>query len=402
MSGEGGGLSSAALVRALGVVVGEELEAPYEVLIALRQQPQLAATIYSAWREEGMALNPALAWELEVQTERNAFYRDLQRRLQRLHPSAVPMKGLEVADLYPPGLVRYMNDLDYLVDEPTLWRIARMLMDEDWRLHTASFLRIDGDLHLVLSLWFPQRDPWALPHFVELTTFAAFGDLAGVAPRVALPATCGRPAVKNLVMLLYERLEQPYRARDLVDGTVEFQAADEATLATLWLVVDELALWPECLELLDLLAAAGLPGPSPPPRRMRRRLSTRAGRLSTRAARFRRPVDGALQHLQHHLIKDRLGRFERRIWSVAQHRVPVGRALDAGLVAFGLPLDDQVATGAGDRGVGRPGPPGDGIAVLRQEGDAVWALTPVGQFLLVPGEEVLEESVRSPGGDGAV
>jgi hypothetical protein len=51
--------------------------------------------------------------------------------------------------------------------------------------------------------------------------------------------------------------------------------------------------------------------------------------------------------------------------------------------------------------VGRPGPQGDGIALLRQEGDAVWALTPVGQFLLVPGEEVLEESVRSPGGDGA-
>jgi hypothetical protein len=372
-------LGVATLEAVLGSVCGEELTEPWEVVWLLRhRESSFAPTVYSAWQQAGRELGPGLRYDLDLQRGRLDRYRELAEKLRAAAPGAIPMKGLDVADRYPPGLLRYMNDLDYWVaDEAELWHAAATMSSWGWEIWQATFGQ-DGDrLRVLVSLRHPHEDPYTQPYGVELTNYLSLGDLGGVAPLLDLPVGWRRPVLQNLVMLLLERFEQPYRARDLVDAAVLLDGLDAATLRTLWSALDRLRLWPEYAELAGRMAGTPLP-PAPRPRWLpAATAAARARRGAGAAGTFRRPADGALRHLQRRLLYRGLRRPERWAWSAVQGRLPAARALRAGMPLFGLPVEGGRATG--DR------------AALGRHGKAVWADTPVGRFLLAPGDVLTED-----------
>ncbi|GAA3816984.1 hypothetical protein GCM10022226_42060 [Sphaerisporangium flaviroseum] len=383
-------LTSGHLEDVLATVTGQEMETPGELLyVTRREQPSFLATLLSAWDRDGRDLGPALSHELGQQRTRMDFYRDLRERLGAAWENPVAFKGLEVAGRYPPPLLRYMNDLDYWVpEEERLWRIVSWLRDDGWSVHSATFLRFEEDLHFIVSLRRLPDDPYALPYGVELGTLALLGDRVGVPARRDLPEACADPIAKNLVALLFERFEQPYRARDLVDAAVLLGDAPLPALKACALAVHELALWPEYAELASLLEATG---PAVPALPGDLRLLTRAGQARRRvraASGLRRPLNLALTSLQNRMMDGGSGALARRVWGLAERRLDTRAALDAGLLLFALPVE-------GDHHAER--------ATLRERGGTLWADTPVGGFVLVHGEEVDEsalEGARATGGIG--
>lgn len=372
-------LDAAALTRVLGLCAGERPGGPEETVLLLRQsQPSFAPTMYSAWRSAGWELNPALQYELDVQRRRVQRYRQVAADLAVAEPSIVAVKGLEVADHYPPGWVRYMNDLDYITDEPVLWRVVGALVETGWEVDTGTFSLVDGQLQIMVSLRQQHEDPYSLPYGVEVLNYVALGDLAGVPALRALPAECRVPTVKNLLMLLFERFEQRYRARDVVDAAVLCDAASADHRVALHRTVHRLGLWPEYAELGRLLAAAELgPRLSLPPRNAV--LASRINRSTRLFARLRRPLEAAAAHLQRRMIFDSMLAPERWMWATAQARLPASRALRTGLLCFGLPVDD--------------GHPGLHTARIRERGDITWVDTPVCRFLLTAGDEVEQSTL---------
>lgn len=372
-------LSARALMRVLAVSCGTEPEGPEEaVLMVHREQPSFAPTLYAAWRNEGAELNPAMRYELDVQVARIRWYRELAAKLAQQVPGLVPLKGLEVADQYPDDSVRYMNDLDYHCDEARLWRVVAGLLEDGWDLHTGTFSIFDGTLHTLMCLRLPHEDPYSLPYGVEVTSYVTMGDLAGVPPVLRLPARWRDPVLKNLLMLLFERFEQRYRARDLVDAGLLLQALRRHR--DLWHELDRLGLWPEYAELAGLLARTELVTLPSPPRPLALSLAgSRALRAGHRLAGLSRPADAAVRHLQQRLVFNRLTRGERALWAAAERRMPVGRALRAGLLCFGLPVP----------GV-HPDVP---AATIRQRGGLTFIDTPVARFLLTAGDDVDQESL---------
>jgi hypothetical protein len=374
-------LTADALTRVLAVCCGAEPEGPEEaVLMVRREQPSIAATLYAAWRNEGSPLNVALRYELDVQAQRIHRYRALAADLAVRVPGVVPLKGLEVADLYPADSLRYMNDLDYACDdEPQLWWLVAELVDDGWDLHTATFWRLGGVVHMLVSLRMPHEDRYCLPYGVEVASYVTMGDLAGVRPVIELPPAWRDPMVKNLLMLLFERFEQPYRARDLVDAALLLERQRDYPL--LWDEIDRIGLWPEYTELTALLARTELVEIPSPDRPIALALArSRARRAGRRMAGLRRPAGAVVQHLQQRLVFSRQSRLERLLWSAAERRLPPDRALRSGLLCFGLPLPDVR--------------PDVSRATVRQRDGLVFVDTPVGRFLLTAGDDVEEEAVR--------
>jgi hypothetical protein len=376
-----------ALTRVLAVCCGAEPEGPEEAVLMVRQaQPSFAPTLYAAWRNEGSSLNPALRDELEVQVARIRRYRALAADLAGRVPGLVPLKGLEVVDHYPADSTRYMNDLDYAAgDEPRLWRLVDELVGDGWDLHTATFSIFDGRLHMLVCLRRPHEDPYCLPYGVEITSYVTMGNLAGVAPVVELPRQWRDPTVKNLLMLLFERFEQPYRARDLVDAALLLEALD--SYSALWHEIDRIGLWPEYTELIGLLARAELfAGPRHARPRALSVAGSRVRRAGRRLAGLRRPADAAVRHLQQRLVFDHLSRPERLLWAAAERRLSADRALRAGLLCFGLPVPGMRPDVAG--------------ATVRQRDGLTFVDTPAGRFLLTAGDDVDQDAVDLLAADG--
>ncbi|MFY1653073.1 hypothetical protein ACN27J_19550 [Solwaraspora sp. WMMB762] len=378
-------LSADDVLNALSVCCGEPLEDPAEAVAALRQgQPSLTATLYSAWAADGVTLDPGIAYDLELATSRVTFYRTVAAELAARVSDLTPIKGLEVADRYPAGLGRTMNDLDYVAGtEAALWRAAGLLIDDGWDLHTGTFACFGDRLHMMVSLRRPHESRFVLPYGVEIATWWSLGDLAGVPPLTAMPQPWRAPAVKNTLMLLFERFEQRFRARDLIDASLLVASASEDELITLTRALTALGLWPEYAELAALVARTSLPPLPPPPRR--NQLDTRARRAIRSAAVLRRPLTGMARHLQRRNIKGASARIEQRSWAAAAERLSAGASVRAGVLAFGLPLDGA--------------PRGDApTATLHERDRLAWVDTPVGRFLLTIGDEVDEDTVAELSG----
>jgi hypothetical protein len=343
-------------------------------------QPAFAATLFSAWQAEGIQLSPALRYELDVARARVEYYRSVSGRLMSGVHGLATIKGLEVAALYPAGFVRYMNDLDFIASsEADLWQAVSLLVRDGWDLDTATFSYLGGALQLMVSLRRPHEDRYEDPYGIELATYYTLGNQGGIPPILRLPGEWRIPAIKNTLMLLHERYEQPFRLRDLVDAALLHDALRDAELDVLHDAVVTLGLAVEYSELVRLVGSAGL---GPLARLPGGRLTTarvRARRLSRGASFLARPVVGTGRHLQRRVMTRQPGRGEGIVWAAVQRRLPVPTAVTAGLLAFGLPLDGprpQVST-----------------AVLYRRGQLAWADTPAGRFLLTIGDEVSQQAV---------
>lgn len=374
-------LSAETLLNVLGAVSGQDVADRAEsVALVRRVQPNFAPTLYSAWQAEGDQLNPGLRHELDAAAARIAFYRGVAAELTRRVPGLTPIKGLEVAALYPDGFVRTMNDLDYVAStQREVWLAVAALTEDGWDIDTATFSQFDGELQIMVSMRRQHEDQYQLPYGVEIATYFALGDLGGIAPLATLAAQWRLPAIKNLLMLLHERFEQPYRARDLVDAALLCAALAPDQVATMHQAVAALELSTEYAELAGLVERCGLDPlpalrtwPSSP-------YVTRARRLARSLGLFARPVIGGARHLQRRNIAGTQGLVERRLSEVVWPRVPVLDGIRGGLLAFGLPLEG-------------PAPAVESARLCSRDGLA-WVDTPVARFLLTIGDDVTQSAV---------
>lgn len=383
------GLTVDNLLAAVAVVAGETASRPADIAdLVHRAEPPLAPTLFSAWETEGVELTPAWRGELDTARRRLEFYRVARERIRAKVPGLTTVKGLEVADLYPAGFIRNMSDLDLIApDEADQWQAASFLLQDGWDLDTATFTQISGTMHVMVSLRRPHEDHDEPPYGVEITTYYAAGNQGGIPPVLSLPEQWRAPAVKNTLMLLHERYEQPFRARDLIDASLLHASLRDGESDTLLRAVVALGLAPEYAELARLVGKAGLGALPALPGGRRTMAMVRARRIARSASFLARPLAGTGRHLQRHRITGDVGLVERRAWAAVQrllHPVPAARA---GLLAFGLPLD---------------GPPPDvASAVLFRRGPLAWADTPIARFVLTIGDDVSQAAVDElSAGDG--
>ncbi len=373
------------LTEALGAACGELAEEPAAVVeLVHRTEPGFAATMFSAWRAEGIALNAALTEDVESAADRVDRYRLVAAELTGQVTSLTAVKGLEVAALYPAGLVRYMNDLDFIApSQEDLWAAIGWLTGTGWDVDTATFSFLEGTLHVMVSMRMQNDDRFRLPYGIELATYYTLGNQGGIPPIVRMPGTWRAAAVKNSIMLLHERYEQPFRARDLVDAALLHESMSEGECRALHEAVIALNLAVEYSELVRLVKQAGLADLTPLPGGRWTTARTRVARMSRGAGFFAKPVAGTGRHLQRRLMMANPGQAEKAAWDLVQRRLHPVTAIRAGLLGFGLPVS---------------GPRSDVTrAVLRRRGDLAWADTPAGRFLLTVGDFVSQEAAAELG-----
>lgn len=382
-------LTAANLVEALAVCSGERKADVAEIVeLARKAEPTFCATLFSAWEAEGMDLSPALREELAAINRRVDLYREVVAHLRAEVPSLTTIKGLEVAALYPPGLVRYMNDLDLITySEPDMWRAISLLMADGWSVDTGTFSYLGGELRAMVSMRMPAEDPFRLAYGVELATYYTLGNQGGIPPIITMPPQWLNPPVKNMIMLLHERYEQPFRVRDVVDAALLHRSMREPDRRALHDAVVSLRLVLAYDELIKLVNGAGL-GPLPRlPGGSLVIARSRAVRLARGASFFARPLAGTGRHLQRRLIMGKPGRTEKAAWEMVERRLHPATAIRAGLLGFGLPITGPNPNVAG--------------AVLRQRGDYAWVDTPAGRFLLTIGDYVSDKAIEELSDDDA-
>ncbi|HVB43694.1 MAG TPA: hypothetical protein VNF47_13455 [Streptosporangiaceae bacterium] len=376
------GLTADNLLDALAVCSGKRATGTAEIVDLVHQaEPSLAPTLFAAWEAAGAELTPAMRDELEIGRRRVAYYRAVLERLRAKVPELATVKGLEVAGLYPPGFIRNMSDLDLVApSEQDQWEIARLLMQEEgWDLDSATFMRLNGDLYVMVSMRHPHENPDQPPYGAEITTYYTLGNQGGIPPVLSLPAKWRVPAVKNLLMLLNERYEQRYRARDLTDASLLRAQLSEAEAGTLVRAVVALGLAAEYAELTRLVAAAGLGQLPALPGRQWTVARVWGRRLARNVSFFARPLAGTGRQLQRRFMTGRMGPVDGLAWRAFERCLRTQSAIDAGLLAFGLPLDGL--------------PPQVSTAALHFRGRLGWADTPVARFVLTIGEAVSQSAV---------
>jgi hypothetical protein len=374
-------LTADKVLDALALRAGRSATRPDEMVeLVRRAEPGLAVTLFSAWEASGADLNPALRGEVEAVRHRMEFYRSVIGGIRAKVPGLTLIKGLEVADLYPAGLVRNMTDIDVVApSESAQWDIVDILLQQGWELDTGSAISIDGELRIMISMILPHEDRYQPAYSAEIGTAYTLGNLAGIPPVLSLPAPWQVPAIKNMLMLLNERYEQPFRAKDLIDFALLHEQLDDADVGTLHQAVTELCLAVEYSELTGLVRAAGLATIPPLPGGSQAVANARARRLARQVGFVRRPVGWAARNLQRRQMLGQARRAEDLVWGAVPRWMSVASAVRAGLVSFGLPLD---------------GPPPDvKAAVLRHRNGATWVDTPVARFLLTIGDEVSQAAI---------
>lgn len=374
-------LTADKVLDALVLCAGKSAGRPDEIVnLVRRAEPGLAVTLFSAWEAAGDGLSPALRAEVEATRHRMEFYRKVIERLRDKVPGCRTVKGLEVADLYPAGLVRNMTDIDVIApSESAQWDIVSLLMQDGWTLDTGTAFSAGGELRMLISVFLPHEDRYQAPFSAEIGTVYTLGNLAGIPPVVSLPPPWQAPAIKNMLMLLNERYEQPFRARDLIDSALLYEQLRGADLDRFHEAVAQLRLAVEYRELAGLVHAAGLATFSPLPGGRWAVASARTRRFARQAGFMRRPLRGAARTLQRRLMLGQAGLAENMARGVLERQVPVTSAVRAGLLAFGLPLE---------------GPqPAVTSAVLRHRRRTAWVDTPVARFLLTTGDDVPQSAI---------
>lgn len=384
------GLTSENLVEALEVCSGGELgefdgieaDALGEIVLLLRHaQPTLTPTVLSAWQAEGHDLNPVLLLELAEARSRVEYYRSVNASLTAKVAGLSSVKGLEILDFYPDGLTRHLNDLDYVAStESVLWQACDVLMRDGWELHTATFSHFGGGPQVMVSFRRVQEDdPYRMPYGIELTTYYSIGNYGAIRPLVHLQPEWRGAAIKNILMLLYERYEQPFRARDLVDAALMHGTLSREELSVLHEAVVTLSLGVEYNELVDLVGRAKLGSLQPLPGKSWATGTIRARRAALAASFFLRPLAGTGRTMQRRMITGEIGSAEGKAWDALQRHLAVPSAMSGGLLAFGLPLDGP--------------PPKVASTTLYRRGKLAWADTPIARFLLTIGDYVDEDDV---------
>ncbi|MFD6552641.1 nucleotidyltransferase family protein [Streptomyces sp. NPDC058398] len=344
---------------------------------------KLAATLLSLWAEDGQILTEAQTAELRLHRDRVDHYRRIWARLRTVAPGVSLLKGMTIAGLYPPGVLRAAGDLDVVCPgHEDLWNCARHLTANGWDLaaFTVSPART-GDsvpLHLGAEFRSPAPEPSPDPYAVGLFTAEIVTEVHAPAWQLTRPSRSELAACA--VALVAERWERPLRSRDLLDLALLLQHLDATGVRQLRTDLARTGLWPEWREALRAMALLGWRPAVTLPRTRRAAVRARLLRAARATARWSSPVRAPALVAQAG-IEGEGGRIAEYASDLAHRGIGARRLLGAGLPLFGVPVDDERADGLRLHDVGRH----------------LVARTPLGSFLLVSGaarREWLDEAAE--------
>ncbi|WP_432064404.1 hypothetical protein [Streptomyces sp. C10-9-1] len=214
----------------------------------------LAPLILSLAEREGTPMGTGARDELARMHRRAATYRRLAEETARV-PGARVVKGPSLARHYPEGTLRALGDLDVVVpSETALWQVLALALDHH-DSDEAELTHLDdrGQSHLYAGLWWPGEDPLLDPdHGLEVTTFAFAGDGEGVPLRAALP---GDQVLADVLSLAEERFQRPYTVKDVLDLVCVMTSPAAPDPRELAAAAERFALAPELLALCERVRA---------------------------------------------------------------------------------------------------------------------------------------------------
>jgi hypothetical protein len=327
---------------------------------------KLAVTLLSARDAAGQELRPEQRAELAINRHRIERYRKVWSVVSAAAPDAFVVKGSSIAARYPQGLLRAAGDMDVICPAAQLWLAARALIENGWevgaftifpdRRGAAGSGRGRGDpagsgrvrggaagsghdpvgLEIVVELNQPSDTAIEEPYGVELRTIDVGTSVLRPACRLSVPLS---PVAANVLALVAERWERPFRSRDVYDLAVLHDYLDQAERASLSAGLTATGMWREMRELSRLLRRSGLrPALDLPGRRW---LAMRAGtaRSVRSAIRWSHPVR-VLGYLAMSTVDSDRGARADRLARVVQERIGPWRLLRLGLPLFAVPLPD--------------------------------------------------------------
>lgn len=363
-------------------------DAPYDAVLATARgaRHKLAATLLSLRAADGERLTDAEAAELAAARERIERYATVWSKLTVGIPDLRLVKGMAVAALYPPGVLRSAGDLDVICpDHDAFWAAARHLADAGWELAAFTILPAYPGERVSPHLFAEFRedaDGGGDPYAVGLVTAEIFTDLRRPAWR--LPRPVRSPLAATTLALVAERWERAFRSRDLLDLTLLLRELDETGVAELRSGLALTGLWPEWREAMRRIdrlgwqAAVVLPGAG------RAAVGEHVRRAGRAVRRWCDPVR-LLARIAQAGAEDDVSGARAAVGDAASDlvhlRLGTRRLLAAGVPLFGVPLDNV------------PGiTPGLGLAAV---GRHLVARTPLGSFLMAAGavrQEWLDEA----------
>ncbi|WP_327350795.1 hypothetical protein [Streptomyces sp. NBC_01304] len=373
-------------------LLGADAATPREdVLRTAREgRHKLAATLLSLWAARGDRLTGAAQTELVQNRERIDHYRDVWAELQDVAPDAYLLKGMTIAALYPPGVLRAAGDLDVICHDPgDLWACARRLAETGWELAALTVGPARGGqgtpLYLGAEFRSPAPEGSPDPYAVGLATAEIVTDIRGPAwqlarPGFSVPAACA-------LALVAERWERPFRSRDFLDMALLLRHLDDDGLRQLRDDLDRTGLWPEWRAAMRGTGRLGGPPVAGLPRTRIAAGRARLTRAVRTAVRWSSPARVAAFVAQSG-VEGEGGRLADAASDLVHRRIGARLLLRRGVPLFGVPLDGVPADGLRLDGVSA-----DGLR-LDDVGTHLVARTPLGSFLLVSGaarQEWLDE-----------
>lgn len=331
---------------------------------------KFGVSLLSCWQARGEALEPAQAALVRAAADRARRHQALAVELCAAVPGLWRLKGPATSRLYPAGVLRQERDVDLgTPGEGELWDAVRLLSDRGWTVD-AVWLRAGRgarDRQVGAAL----RSPATEPDLLEVTTDPLEGDHWRVDSR-PLDLAGTDSASLAFLLLVEEGTARPYGVRDVYDAVV---------------LLRELAATGRGPVAADLLAAAGLgrhwqrlrrgvqrsglvPDPDevlPPP----------TGPRAPAVRSLRRPVRSGIL-LAGYLLR----RYE---WA------PAGELLTRAQAVLGARRCYRSRIALNGVRVGEPADPGSRTAALRFDGPLGLLATPVGDFALSIGGDVLAE-----------
>jgi hypothetical protein len=355
--------------------------------IASAPEHKFGATLLSAEAADGRTLDVREQAELAANRHRIDYYRQVWSIIHDAAPAAYVVKGSSIGAYYPAGLLRAAGDMDVICPAEQIWSAARELLELGWqvssftvfparasafRAHVAS--GAGGGVEILIELSQPSDTEIEEPYAVELRTVEVATSILKPARRLAEPLLS---AAGNVLALVAERWERPFRTRDVYDLAVLCDQLDPPERARLRTALTATGLWPEMRELSSLLRRSGLrPEPDLPGSRGSA-WRARAARLAGSAARWSHPVR-VLGYLSLTTTDTDRGALADRLAAMVHERFGAWRLLRLGLPLFAVPLPDARANGS--PAASTP----DGFHLV-QLGTHVVAITPVGSFLMTAG-----------------
>jgi len=196
---------------------------------------KLGITLLSAFAAAGRTLTPAQETELGHHRERIERYRTAWKEVHAVAPGAYRVKGDEIAQYYPEGVLRPSSDLDVVIRDPAqLWAAAHRAIELGWEIGALTVVenRDGGDPDILIEAQIRgDEEIFGIYYGVELRTVDIPTSTRQPAYRV--PDPYGSPLAVNTIALLAERWERDFTSRDRLDLALmvdRFTEADQTAL----------------------------------------------------------------------------------------------------------------------------------------------------------------------------